>query len=172
MTEKQFINSLANGQSDVIQQFIDLLKNLDISYCVVGGLAVNAYVEPVVSLGLDLIIAADSLPRLKEAAEKNFAIKEYPHSLNLTHPQSNLRILIQLDPRYQSFIKNAAKKKVLGYDMEVASLEDVLQGKTWAYLDAQRRPSKRQKDLADIFRLVEAYPDLQELLPDSIKRQM
>jgi hypothetical protein len=79
MTEKQFINSLANGQSDVIQLLIDLLKNLDIPYCVVGGLAVNAYMEPVVSLDLDLIIAADSLPRLKKAAEKNLAIKEYPH---------------------------------------------------------------------------------------------
>lgn len=171
MTEKQFINSLANGQSDIIQQFIDLLKDLNIAYCVVGGLAVNAYVEPVVSLDLDLIVAADSLPKLKEAAGKYFSIIEFPHSLNLTHPQSNLRIQIQLDPRYQSFIKNAARKKILGYEMEVALLEDVLQGKTWAYLDDQRRSSKRQKDLADIFRLVETYPHLLNLLPESIKKQ-
>jgi hypothetical protein len=170
MTEKQFINSLANGQSDIIQQFIDLLKDLNISYCVVGGLAVNAFVEPVVSLDLDFIVAVDSLTKLKEAAEKDFSIREFPHSLKLTHPQSNLRIQLQLDPRYQSFIKNAARKKVLGYDMEVASLEDVLQGKIWAYLDVQRRSSKRQKDLADIFRLVETYPNLSGLLPESIKK--
>jgi hypothetical protein len=29
-----------------------------------------------------------------------------------------------------------------------------------AVLDETRRPSKRQKDLADISRLLEAYPDL------------
>ena len=54
---------------------------------------------------------------------------------------------------------------------KVAVLEDVLQGKIWAYSDEKRRQSKRQKDLADIFRLVEAYPHLKELLPDSIKVQ-
>ena len=53
--------------------------------------------------------------------------------------------------------------------MKVASLEDVLQSKIWAYSDEERRKSKRQKDLADIFRLVESYPDLKELLPESIR---
>ncbi len=55
--------------------------------------------------------------------------------------------------------------------MNVAALEDVLQGKIWAYLDPERRKSKRQKDLADIFRLVETYPHLEELLPESIKNK-
>ena len=54
--------------------------------------------------------------------------------------------------------------------MKVAAVEDVLQGKIWAYLDEQRRKSKRQKDLADIFRLVEAYPNLKDLLPESIRK--
>ena len=50
--------------------------------------------------------------------------------------------------------------------------EDILQGKIWAYSDEQRRPSKRQKDLADIFRLVEAYSHLKDLLPESIKNSI
>jgi len=49
--------------------------------------------------------------------------------------------------------------------MKVASVEDVLQGKIWAYLDEQRRKSKRQKDLADIVRLIEEYSSLADLLP-------
>lgn len=53
--------------------------------------------------------------------------------------------------------------------MKVATIEDVLQGKIWAYSDEQRRQSKRQKDLADIFRLVEEYPHLKDLLPESIR---
>jgi hypothetical protein len=55
--------------------------------------------------------------------------------------------------------------------MKVASVEDVLQGKIWAYLDDQRRRSKRQKDLADIFRLIEVYPSLEKKLPKSIKER-
>lgn len=59
----------------------------------------------------------------------------------------------------------------MGYEMKVAAIEDVLQGKVWAYLDEQRRKSKRQKDLADIFRLVEVYPHLKDLLPDSLRKE-
>jgi hypothetical protein len=59
----------------------------------------------------------------------------------------------------------------MGYEMKVAAVEDVLQGKIWAYFDEQRRKSKRQKDLADIFRLIEAYPHLKELLPESLKTE-
>lgn len=169
MTEKEFMNSIANGRVDILQQFLDLLNEIEIDYCVIGGLAVNAYVEPVVSLDLDIVIDLNSLNKLRQAAEQSFTIKEFPHRLNMESPKSDMRIQLQTDPRYQVFIGNATKKKVLGYKMKVAALEDVIQGKIWAYSDEQRRKSKRQKDLADIFRLVEAYPALMKLLPESIK---
>jgi hypothetical protein len=35
----------------------------------------------------------------------------------------------------------------------------------WAYVDQARRASKRQKDLADIMRLVETHPALKADLP-------
>jgi hypothetical protein len=47
----------------------------------------------------------------------------------------------------------------------VAAVEDVVRGKIWAALDDTRRPSKRQKDLADILRLVESRPALAALIP-------
>ncbi|RKY69173.1 MAG: hypothetical protein DRP97_05590 [Candidatus Latescibacterota bacterium] len=169
MTEKTFMNKVANGQEDILQNFLDLLNEMQVAYCVIGGLAVNAYVEPVVSLDLDLVIVADAIDKLNKAAEHMFTIKRFPHSLNLKSPQSDLRIQLQTDPGYQAFIPRAAKKNVMGYEMNVAALEDVLQGKIWAYSDKQRRQSKRQKDLADIFRLVEAYPHLRNALPNSIK---
>jgi hypothetical protein len=172
MTEKEFLNNLADDKSDVIQHFLDLLDRLKISYCVIGGLAVNAYVEPVVSLDLDLVIAADSIENLKKAAADAFAIKEFPHSLNLSSSESQLRIQIQTDPRYQKFLGTASSKTILGYEMKTAALEDVLQGKIWAYLDSERRKSKRQKDLADILRLTESYPHLIDLLPETIKSNL
>ena len=51
-------------------------------------------------------------------------------------------------------------------------MEDVLQGKVWAYSDEKRRKSKRQKDLADIMRLVEANPALETSLPASIRKEL
>ena len=46
--------------------------------------------------------------------------------------------------------------------------KDVLQGKIWAALDPTRRGSMRQKDLADIARLPEAHPGLQDRVPAEI----
>jgi hypothetical protein len=56
--------------------------------------------------------------------------------------------------------------------MPVASLEDVLQGKAWAAENVTRRPSKRQKDLADIARIVEARPDLRSRVPHDILQRL
>jgi hypothetical protein len=171
MTKKEFMNILSNGQEDVLQQLLDLLNELKVDYCVIGGLAVNAYVEPVVSLDLDLVVVAKAMDNLIERARKIFNIEKFPHSFNLSSPKSDLRIQLQIDPRYQAFIPRSSIKDIMGYKMKVATVEDVLQGKIWAYSDKQRRKSKRQKDLADIFRLVEAYPKLRDLLPESIKTE-
>jgi len=54
----------------------------------------------------------------------------------------------------------------------VAAKEDVLQGKIWAYSDKERRMSKRQKDLADIARLVEAFPELTDKVPSEIRNKL
>ena len=55
--------------------------------------------------------------------------------------------------------------------MKVARLEDVLQAKVWAYMDKTHRKSKRQKDLADIFRIIETYPQLEETLPQILREE-
>ncbi|MCX7918423.1 MAG: hypothetical protein N3A72_02210 [bacterium] len=112
MTQKEFLQSVSNGRDDIIQQFLDLLKRLKIKYCVIGGLAVNAYVEPVVSLYLDIIIATDSIDELVKAAKKKFKVERFPHSINVTSPKSDIRIQIQTDSRYQAFISRARSRKV------------------------------------------------------------
>jgi hypothetical protein len=43
-----------------------------------------------------------------------------------------------------------------------------LQGTIWAAGDPQRRASKRQKDLAGIARIMEAYPELRANVPREI----
>jgi hypothetical protein len=172
MTKKEFLNAVSNSKEDIIQIFIDALTTSKADYCVIGGLAVNAYAEPVVSLDLDIIVAVENIEAVCKAIEAHFKIDRFAHSVNLSSDKSDLRIQLQTDPRYQDFIGRAASQSVLGYQMKVASAEDVLQGKIWAYLDEQRRKSKRQKDLADIIRLIEVYPSLNDLIPASIKERI
>lgn len=169
MNAKEFMNAVANGDVDAVQVLLDLLSTTGAAYCVIGGLAVNAYAEPVVSLDLDIVVAADRIDDLREAAEaKGLGVQAFEHSVNLTVAGSDLRIQVQTDPRYQAFIPRAADREVLGYHLRVAALADVLQGKVWAHADPHRRASKRHKDLADILRLVEAHPALRDALPPGL----
>ncbi|MGA2405069.1 MAG: hypothetical protein ABSG91_25805 [Syntrophobacteraceae bacterium] len=173
MTSKEFFKAITNGEADVVQLLLDILRETKTPYALVGGLAVNAYVEPVVSLDLDIVVVARNIDEIcRKAEQRGFSIEKFPQSINLTTSRSDLRIQIQTDERYQAFIAKAGKKSVLGYKMSVAGKEDVLQGKLWAYQDERRRKSKRQKDLADILRLVEVHPDLQDLLPESIRKEI
>ena len=166
------MNSVTNGMEDIVQQILDVLAEKKIDYCVIGGLAVNAFVEPVVSLDLDLVVVAEAMHDLLIAVEKNFSVVTFPHSINLNSAKSDLRIQIQTDPRYQEFIARAKYKNVLGYKLPVATIEDVLRGKIWAVEDKTRRASKRQKDLSDILRLVERKRKLAARLPRSLKKKL
>lgn len=169
MNAKDFSNRVTNSRRDFLQEFLDILEGNQLPSCVIGGLAVNAYAEPVVSLDLDLIVVSERLDELVAILEHHFTVKRQPHSINVSSPHSDLRIQIQTDARYQAFIARSSRKTVLGYDISVAALEDVLQGKLWAFSDPARRPSKRQKDWADIMRLAETYPHLISLLPNSLR---
>jgi hypothetical protein len=99
---------------------------------------------------------------------QRFEVKHFPHLLNLCLPGSNLPLQIRTDSRYTNFQTRAQLQTVLRIELPVASLGATLRGKVWAALDPGRRASKRQKDLADIARLLEAYPHLRTLVPSAI----
>ena len=142
-------------------------------YCLIGGLAVNVYVEPVYTLDADLVVYAPNLARLSgRLSEIDFAIEEHPHSVNALAQGSELRIRFTTDARYQAFLKRAADATVLGIRVRVACLEDVTQGKLWAYSDPQRRLSKRKKDELDLIRLAEMYPELKAMYPKELQEQI
>jgi hypothetical protein len=168
MQAHTFWKAVVDDRVDFLDRLINLLAEHGIRYCLVGGQAVNAYVEPVVSLDLDIAVATGQLPRVEALMRNAFVVEDFPHSLNVSLPGSDLRVQIQTDPRYASFVDRAAIRDVLGLRLPVATLEDLLQGKLWAVMDSTRRPSKRQKDLADIARLLEAHPALRARVPAEI----
>ena len=173
MTGKTFLNAVANSEMDILRLMLEILAETGSEYCVIGGLAVNAYAEPVISLDLDIVVTADDFDKVSEAAQvRGLKVETFEHSINLTSQKSDLRIQLQTDPVYQEFIPRSIEKEILGYRLMVASLKDVLQGKIWAYLDKSRRKSKRQKDLADIMRLVEVNPTLEDQLSQGIREEL
>jgi hypothetical protein len=172
MQAHTFFKAVTMDQSDLLDRLVSLLETNHLDYCVIGGQAVNAYVEPLVSLDLDIVIAANQLTETETLLAQEFEVKSFPHSLNVSAVGSELRVQIQTDPRYNDFLKSASRREVLGKLMRVASLEDLLQGKIWAAQDSQRRGSKRQKDLADIARIIEAYPNLRAQVPAEILQRL
>jgi hypothetical protein len=158
--------------ANLLESLIGLLNDHGVKYCVVGGQAVNAYAELLVSLDLDLVIAIKDLERAKSLAAAHFAVEQFPHSMNISSRESGLRVQIQTDPRYLDFLERAKPREVLGLTLPVASLEDLLQGRIWAASDAGCRPTKRQKDLLDIARVIEKYPHLRERVPEELLKRM
>ncbi len=159
---------VTTDHSGFLDSIVALLRESGVRYCVVGGQGVNAYVEPVVSLDLDIAVATEDFDTAESLLQQRFKVTRFAHSVNVSLPGSDLRVQLQTDPRYAPFVERASVRDVLGLRLPVAAVEDVLQGKVWAAQDATRRPSKRQKDLADISRLLEAHPGLRDRVPQDV----
>ncbi|HXW05363.1 MAG TPA: nucleotidyl transferase AbiEii/AbiGii toxin family protein [Vicinamibacterales bacterium] len=168
MRAAAFWRAVTRDMADLLDRFFRLLAEEGIRYWLIGGQAVNAYADPVVSLDLVVVVAVEDLSRLEDALRRTFTVERFPHSLNVADPQSDLRIQIQTDERYSPFVSRAETREVLGRALSVARPDDLLQGKVWAALDDGRRPSKRQKDLADIARLLEGFPEMRSQVPQAI----
>jgi hypothetical protein len=162
---KEFYNRVTECKKDIVGEFLEIVEKSKIPYCVIGGVGVNAYCEPIVTLDFDCVILKEKIGVLrKRLKEKGYRIKNHPHTWEVKNNCSKLRIQIQKDERYQRFIRKAKVKKVLGYKLKVASKEDILQGKVWAYKDEKRDILKREKDLLDIKRMIKKYPRLKEII--------
>jgi hypothetical protein len=160
--------AVTQDRSDFLDEFLELLVENRIRYAVIGGQGVNAYAEPLVSLDLDVAVATEDLGRIEGLLSERFNVEQFPYSINVNAAGSQLRVQVQTDPRYAAFVSRATPREILGVTLQVAAVEDVLQGKIWAFLDDQRRATKRQKDLADIGRLIEAYPQLRARVPREV----
>ena len=172
MTATEVFESVTNGGSSDFALLVRIL-NQHGSWCLIGGLAVNCYVEPVYTLDADIVVVSSELESIKaDLKAAGFALESFPHSLNATMPGSKLRIQLTLDPRYQEFLKDTQVRDVLAEQVPVASLANVVRGKIWAWSDENRRPTKRKKDELDLMRILEAYPALRDVMPRKISEQV
>jgi hypothetical protein len=172
MKALSFWKAVTLDKSNLLEEVFALLRNNGVRFCVIGGQAVNAYVEPLVSLDLDLVVAVDQIGQVEKLIREHFQVEAFPHSLNISSAGSNLRVQFQIDPQYGDFVERATAREVLGVQLPVASIEDVLQGKIWAASHPEPRSTKRRKDLLDIERLLESYPALRTRVPEEILNQL
>jgi len=172
MTATEIFESVTNGGSSDFAAVVEIL-NKHGRWCLVGGLAVNCYVEPVFTTDADIVVASSELPRIKaELIAQGFDVTEYQHSVNAQMKDSQLRIQFTTDERYQQFLSDTRLTRVLENDVPVASLENIVRGKLWAWRDPKRRLSKRKKDELDLIRVAEKYPGLWQMMPPEITDQL
>jgi hypothetical protein len=172
MTASEVFESITGSGSSDFATLAGILNRRG-AWCLIGGLAVNCFVEPVYTLDADIVVIASALPAIiDELLGAGFSLEEFPHSLNARMAKSDLRIQFSLDPRYQEFLTGTTVHDVLGQQVPVASLENVVRGKIWAWTADRRRLSKRKKDELDLIRILEAYPELRDMMPQDIKDQL
>ena len=173
MTAKQFYDWQTAGGTDDVMRLVDCLERADVAWCAIGGVAVNHWAEqPMVTQDVDFVVAAEAVERavalLKEAG---FRAERFEWSVNFKG-HSHVSIQLSTEDFYRDFPSRAVPADVHGILMRVACLEDTLRGKIRAWSDADRRQSKRIKDLADIARLIEAHPHLWDALTDELRGQL
>ena len=172
MTASEIFESVTGSGSSDFALLVSIL-NARGRWCLIGGLAVNCYVEPVYTLDADIVVAASEVDAIKQDLETaGFSLQEFPHSLNARMAGSELRIQLTTDARYQDFLTETRLMEILGEHVPVASLTNIVRGKIWAWQDATRRPTKRKKDELDLMRMLEAYPELRGSMPEEISKQV
>jgi hypothetical protein len=125
--------AVTQDRVDFLDEFLAILAENGIHYCVIGGQGVNAYTDPLVSLDLDVAVAAEDLGRVERLLSERFRVERFGHSLIVSTAGSQLRVQIQTDPRYAAFVPRVTSREVLGVTLQVAAVEDVLQGKLWTF---------------------------------------
>jgi hypothetical protein len=164
MRALQFWKAVTKDRSDFLDRLLSVFEGSGIRFCVIGGVAVNAYAESLVTLDFESAVAPADLGRVEELMSRQFDVRRSAHVLNVTAADSALRVEIQADQRYAPFVKSAQMVDVLGLRLPVAVVEDVLQEEIWA-IDEGRRS---RMGLLNVVRLIESYPELRERVPSHI----
>jgi hypothetical protein len=150
-----------------------LLERLEAPWCLIGGLAINVYCDPIYTADADFIVVADQLELVcAELAGINFTMSQHRFWVNARLPGSELVVQFTTDPRYQDFLFRSVPAEVLGVSCRVAALADLFQGKLWAASDPERRATKQAKDELDLMRIAERYPEYLAQLPAHLRARL
>src|SRR5439155_6334009 len=91
MTAAELFESITNGGTSDFGEVVRVLAQDDIKWCLIGGLAVNCYVEPVFTADADFVVVSGMVDIVAEKlAQKGFRISQFEFSVNAQKPASEL----------------------------------------------------------------------------------
>ena len=71
MTGKQFFDWQTGGGTDDVMRLVDCLERADVSWCTIGGVAVNHWAgQPMVTQDVDFVVVADAINRVVTLLEQ------------------------------------------------------------------------------------------------------
>lgn len=171
MSSLAFWKAVVEDGSNFLERVIRLLQERGIRYCVIGGVGVNAYAEPIVTQDLDVVIATEQIGTARALLEREFRVREFDHSFNVYDPGSKLQVQVQLDVP-ADVVGRATVREVMDLRLPVAEPGDLLRMKIEAATDTTRRGSKRAKDILDLARLAMAFPELIDEIPGGLRARV
>lgn len=154
------------------RDFLDILEANRIYFCMLGGFIVNIYTNSAENEDLELVVKSDQLDALIKMLKKNFIVERTPDYFRVYEKPQTAQVRILLGDRYQPFVGRAQLHNILDYEYPVASLKDVLKAKEWSALSKNTRPADRQKDLADIARILAIKPSMDKSLPMKLRKML
>jgi len=162
-----FCGTVTVDRSDFLTTFLDTVRETDARCCVIGGQGVNAYADPVVSLDLDTVVVAVDVSRLRPvlaalsargapAQPQRLGQRQRPAGADSARsPLSTIhRAIVGTADPWRATPGRGGRRRAAG--------------KVWEVMDASRRAGTRQKDLADIARLLERDPGLRAHAPQAV----
>jgi hypothetical protein len=142
-------------------------------WCLIGGLAINVYCEPVYTNDADFIVVISQLELVCAELASRLHHFQAPVLGQCATAGLQPHCAIHYRSRYQDFLARATPDgEVLGVQCRVAALTDLFQGKLWAAADPERRPTKRAKDELDLLRIADTYPKYLPLLPPALRARL
>ncbi len=178
MTEQEIYDGVIMSGTTDFALVVDSLRRHRAEFCVIGGMAVNSYVTPIYTVDLDLVVVTANLgPVLADLRAGGWRVEEYPYSIKIQRragptERADSMLMVQFfkPEEMQPYVGRAVLRPVLGLDVPVAALPDLVAAKLAAWAEPRRRPNKRRKDELDLLRLAEAFPGVvDDLLPDELR---
>jgi len=102
MTAREIYDLALRGGGNDFQTVTELLERLGESWCLIGGLAVNVYCEPIYTADADFVVIANQLDLVcAELAGLGFTISQHRFLVDAQLPGSGLVVQLTTDPHHR-----------------------------------------------------------------------
>jgi len=178
MTERELFNLVSKGGGDVLSDVIAILRR-ECKFCLIGGLAVNCYLDAVYTNDAEFAVAVpDTGILLRSLEEFGFCVIERryssrfscPEYMVIAKPASKLKIHISNDVRMSEFPARSDNREVLGEIVPVACLNDLVQERIWSCECPDRDIIAVGKDRLDLIRIGLKYQEQISIFPEEIRK--